>query len=58
MYAITILEKEKQSLEYCLKGWKQEHYPEAFNDRNKKLKEINTAILILTNKTNNDETFI
>jgi hypothetical protein len=47
MYAIIILEKEKQLLEHCLKGWKQEHYPEAFNDRNNKLKDINKAIQIL-----------
>jgi hypothetical protein len=53
MYAIIILEKEKQLLEDCLKGWKQEHYPEAFNDRNNKLKDINKAIQIL--KTNNNE---
>ncbi len=47
MYAIIILEKEKQLLEDCLKGWNQKEYPEAFNDRNNKLKDINKAIKLL-----------
>lgn len=50
MYAIDILEKEKQLLEDCLKGWNQDHYPEAFNDRNNKLKQINKAIELLKNE--------
>jgi hypothetical protein len=44
MYAIYILEKEKQLLEDCLKGWNKENYPEAFKDRQDKLKSINKAI--------------
>jgi hypothetical protein len=42
--AIFILEREKYLLEECLKGWKKEHHPEAFKQRNKKLKEIKEAI--------------
>jgi len=48
--AIIILEKEKQLLEDCLKGWKSENYPDAFRQRNKKLSEINKAIELLKTK--------
>jgi len=51
--AIFILEREKKLLEYCLKGWKSENHPEAFKQRNKKLKEINNALEILKNENNN-----
>jgi hypothetical protein len=49
-YAIKILEKEKQLLEECLKEWKPENYPEAFKERNRKLKEIEKAIQTLISK--------
>lgn len=45
--AIFVLEREKKLLEDCLKGGKSETYPEAFAQRNRKLKEINKAIEIL-----------
>lgn len=45
--AIFILEREKKLLEDCLKGWKQDSHPEAFKQRNEKLKEINKALEIL-----------
>jgi len=48
--AIFILEREKNLLKQCLKGWKTENYPEAFKERNKKLKEINKAIEVLNQK--------
>lgn len=48
--AIFILEREKYLLEQCLKGWKKENYPEAFNQRNKKLKEIKEAIETIKQK--------
>jgi len=47
--AIIILEKEKQLLEDCLKGWKSENYPDAFKQRNKKLSEINQALNLIKN---------
>jgi hypothetical protein len=47
--AIFILKREKRLLEDCLKSWKSEEHQEAFKQRNKKLKEINNAIEILTN---------
>ena len=47
--AIIILEKEKQLLEDCLKGWKTENYPDAFAQRNQKLREINKAIELIKN---------
>jgi uncharacterized protein YukE len=47
--AIIILEKEKQLLEDCLKGWKSENYPDAFKQRNKKLAEINQALNLIKN---------
>ena len=46
---LFILEREKKLLENCLKGFNKEEYPEAFKQRNKKLKEINNAIEILKN---------
>lgn len=49
MYALEILEKEKQLLKECLKGWKSENYPEAFKERNKKLLELEIAIDKLKN---------
>lgn len=45
--AVFILEREKKLLEDCLKGWESENHPEAFKQRNKKLKEINNALEIL-----------
>ena len=48
--AIFILEREQYLLEQCLKGWKTEKHPEAFKQRNKKLKEIKEAIKILKNE--------
>jgi hypothetical protein len=48
--AIFILEREQYFLEQCLKGWKKEHYPEAFIQRNKKLKEIKKAIETIKQK--------
>ena len=48
--AIIILEREKKLLEDCLKGWKSENHPEAFRQRNKKLKEINYALDTLKQK--------
>lgn len=48
--AIFILEKEKHLLKQCLKGWKKENYPEAFKQRNKKLKEISEALETLKQK--------
>jgi len=47
--AIIILEKEKQLLEDCLKGWESENYPDAFKQRNKKLAEINRALNFIKN---------
>jgi hypothetical protein len=49
-YAIEILEKESVILKECLKGWKPENYPEAFKERNRKLKEIEKAIQTLISK--------
>lgn len=43
-YAIQILEKERQLIGSCLSKWDLNHYPEAREDRNKKLKEITKAI--------------
>lgn len=45
--AIFILKREKRLLEQCLKTWVSKSHPEAFKQRNKKLKEINNAIEIL-----------
>jgi hypothetical protein len=45
--AIFVLEREKQLLENCLKGWKSENFPDAFKERNKKLTEISNAINLL-----------
>lgn len=47
--AFFVLEREKRLLEDCLKGWKQDIHPEAFKERNKRLKEINKAIEVLKN---------
>ncbi len=47
-YAIEILKKDKILLEKALEGWKSVLYPEARKDRDKKLKEINAAIELLT----------
>jgi len=47
--AIFILEKEKQLLLDCLKGWKSQNHPDAFKQRNKKLHEICKAIDLLKN---------
>ena len=49
-YAIEILEKEKTLLLKCLSDWDCEKYPEAFKDRNKKLKEVEKAIETLISK--------
>lgn len=51
-YAVQELEKIRITLEKALEGWNPEHYPEAFRDRNKKLKDINKALEIL--KQNNE----
>ncbi len=48
--AIFILEREQYLLEQCLKGWKKEHHPEAFKQRNKKLKEIKQGIETIKQK--------
>lgn len=45
--AIYILEREKQLLEDCLKGWKSKDYPTAFELRNQKLKEITKGLELL-----------
>jgi len=51
--AIFILEREKKLLEDCIKEWHNHSHPEAFKQRNKKLKEINNALEILKNENNN-----
>lgn len=43
--------KKKKILEDVLKGWKTENHPDAFRQRNKKLKEIGKALDLL--KSNN-----
>lgn len=50
--AIIILEKEKQLLEDCLKGWKSENHPDAFRQRNRKLAEISKAIDLIKKVSN------
>lgn len=45
--AIHILEQHKTILLDCLKGFNDKEYPEAFKNRNKKLKEINEAIYLI-----------
>ena len=45
--AIFILEREKKQLQECLKGWSLDSHPEAFKQRNKKLKDIEDALALL-----------
>jgi hypothetical protein len=49
-YAIEVLQKEKVILEKCLSEWDEKKYPEARNQRNEKLKDLQKTIEIL--KTN------
>ena len=49
--AIKKKKKEKKLLEDVLKNWKTENHPDAFRQRNKKLKEIGLALDLL--KRNN-----
>ena len=49
-YAIEILEKEKTLLLKCLCEWESKEYPEAFKERNNKVKDIEKAIQTLINK--------
>lgn len=47
-YVIRILTTEKNLLEKALEGWDDGHYPEAKKVRDKRLKEVNNAIEILS----------
>tara|TARA_R110001606_G_scaffold240837_1_gene388863 strand:- start:576 stop:737 length:162 start_codon:yes stop_codon:yes gene_type:complete len=49
-YAIQTLEDEKAIIEKCLSKWDKDHYPQAYADRNRKIKEINEALEILKSK--------
>ena len=49
-YAIHTLNNEKKLLKKCLKGFNKVDYPEAFKNRNNKLKDLNKAIELLTIK--------
>ena len=51
-YAIEILEKEIRILNEAIKGWKSKDYPEAFKERNKRLKELEQALNKLKTITN------
>ncbi len=50
-YAIEILKKHKKHIENTPLFHETGYYPEARKDRDKKLKEINEAIELLTSKT-------
>lgn len=47
-YAIKILEDEKSSLEMALNKWESKEYPNAKKEREKRLKDINEALYIIT----------
>ena len=49
-YAIEVLEKEKTLLLKCLSDWDTKSYPEAFKERNNRIKEIEKAIQTLIQK--------
>lgn len=43
-YAIEVLEKERQLIKDCLSTWEKEKYPEARQQREIKLKELEKGI--------------
>lgn len=47
-YSLQILKQEKFLLEKCLKGFNKEKHPEAFKNRNRKLRDINKTIKLIT----------
>lgn len=49
-YAIRILEKEKQLVECALSDWDKQTYPEARELRERRLKELEKALKILSNE--------
>lgn len=49
-YAIEVLEKEKTLLLKCLSDWDCKQYPEAFKERNDKVKNIEKSIQTLITK--------
>ena len=49
-YAIEVLEKEKTLLLKCLSDWDIKLYPEAFKERNNRIKDIEKAIQTLIQK--------
>lgn len=51
-YSIRLLIRERDLIQRTLKKWEAEKYPEARKIRDKRLKELNKAILILNNEKN------
>ncbi len=49
-YAIETLEKEKALIEKALSDWETKNYPQAKEQREKRLNELNEAIITLVNK--------
>jgi len=49
-YAVQLIEKEINILEKCLSDWETNNYPEAKQEREKRLKELKEAL----NKINID----
>jgi hypothetical protein len=50
-YAIQTLENQAKLLKDCLSEWDATQYPEAHKDRERKLKEVNDALKVLTQPT-------
>lgn len=55
-YAIETLEKEKALIEKALTEWETKQYPEAKKQREKRLKELDNAIITLVIKEISTET--
>ncbi len=51
-YVIEILERERSILERCLNNWESEQYSEAKKERDKRLKEVLSAIELLKSPNN------
>lgn len=46
-YAVQLIEKEINILEKCLNEWETNQYPEAKQEREKRLKELKEALILI-----------
>ena len=50
-YALETLQKERELVDRALNNWEKQKYPEARKERERRLNDLNKAILLIQTKT-------